>query len=846
MNTFFMAATLVMLTTIVSAAEKNLYVSPEGKDSNPGTEALPFLTITKARDHIRGLAKTAPRGNIVVFLRGGIYRVEKTIVFGEADTAVPGQTITYRAYPGETPVLSASVPINGWNKEKLASGKMVWSADVSALLARRGQVDFCGVGALDSRAKTSFFTLYDAEGELPRARGPGFQAKPLPEADEKSTDKIYFPKGALKPWTDLPGAELVIIPRYHWNMNILPLAAVDPQGFATTARPGTYPLAPNPITERPTVWVENVLDVLDEPGEWVLHPAQGKLYLLPRAGQPKEIEAPLLTELIRVQGGVDYEGPVDRPIRGLVFQGLTFTRGDRLPWCGQTGLGVQHDWEMFDLPTALVRFRSAEECAILDCCFTDAGHAGVRADLHAQKIRIEGSVFERLGGAAILFAGYGPGTKDVNRKNIVVNNHIHHTGRHYWGTPAVMIWQSGENRIAHNRIHHVPYAGIALSGRIPWNRTGNAECVKTIRWHEVDTFIPKGVRPEWPERERFLHARRNLVDRNEIHNAVEICGDGNALYVSGSGDGNIVRENYCHDFYGDHMNAIIRNDDFQNGTSILGNILCRTRGNGEGIINKGANRIIGNVIADLRPTKGTRGAVVLTGYAQHGAVIRNNLVYAPRIARGAKVRGWPAISETEGNVRERGASLLKDTDADSNLYWCAEDPAWGKAHLTKARRDGKELHSIAADPCFADPDLSTFALQQGSPALRLGITPFDVTLAGPQEPYRSRWFGKNLRTIITPAGTVTLEAPLEVSIRATRPDAVIRYTLDGSEPDERAAIYQKPLRIDAPVRVRARSFATGYEDLAGDMTVLEAPSGTPPKAGEKKEILSKRKQKTKE
>jgi hypothetical protein len=303
MNTFFMAATLVMLTTIVSAAEKNLYVSPEGKDSNPGTEALPFLTITKARDHIRGLAKTAPRGNIVVFLRGGIYRVEKTIVFGEADAAGPGHTITYRAYPGETPVLSASAPINGWNKEKLANGKMVWSADVSALLARRGQMDFCGVGALDSRAKTSFFTLYDAEGELPRARGPGFQAKPLPEADEKSTDKIYFPKGALKPWTDLPGAELVIIPRYHWNMNILPLAAVDPQGFATTARPGTYPLAPNPITERPTVWVENVLDVLDEPGEWVLHPAQGKLYLLPRAGQPKEIEAPLLTELIRVQGG---------------------------------------------------------------------------------------------------------------------------------------------------------------------------------------------------------------------------------------------------------------------------------------------------------------------------------------------------------------------------------------------------------------------------------------------------------------------------------------------------------------------------------------------------------------
>lgn len=74
-----------------------------------------------------------------------------------------------------------------------------------------------------------------------------------------------------------------------------------------------------------------------------------------------DIVAPALTELIRIEGAVDYDGSKDEPVRGLVFRGLTFTQADRFTWEeGHQGWGLQHDWEMFDRSTAMVRLRGAE------------------------------------------------------------------------------------------------------------------------------------------------------------------------------------------------------------------------------------------------------------------------------------------------------------------------------------------------------------------------------------------------------------------------------------------------------------------------------------------------------
>ena len=85
---------------------------------------------------------------------------------------------------------------------------------------------------------------------------------------------------------------------------------------------------------------------------------RGKVYLWPRNDSP--VVAPQLIEFIRVEGEVDKQGPKDKPVRNLVFRGLTFKHGDRYT-LAKDDAGTQHDWDMFDKDNALVRLREDRE-----------------------------------------------------------------------------------------------------------------------------------------------------------------------------------------------------------------------------------------------------------------------------------------------------------------------------------------------------------------------------------------------------------------------------------------------------------------------------------------------------
>ena len=65
-----------------------------------------------------------------------------------------------------------------------------------------------------------------------------------------------------------------------------------------------------------------------------------------------------------------------------------------------------------------------------------------------------------MGQGGIILIGYGPGSKDVNKQNEILNNHIHHCGLIYWHSHGVVLWQSGENHVANNYIHHMPRQAI--------------------------------------------------------------------------------------------------------------------------------------------------------------------------------------------------------------------------------------------------------------------------------------------------------------------------------------------------------------------------------------------------
>ncbi|MGJ8694673.1 MAG: right-handed parallel beta-helix repeat-containing protein [Verrucomicrobiaceae bacterium] len=712
---------LLSLLVLIPASAADFYLSPSGNDSAPGTKEAPFATLERARDAVRELKTTSDK-DITVQIRGGNYRLSQTVVFSLKDSS-ENATITYEAFPGETPVFSSDLDLTSWKKletpppflPQSAHGK-VWVADLPQAAPKR------------------FYTLYDSQGLLPRARSAGFI--PL-ESKATSRVQLAYPDGTMRAWPNLDDVELVVRPNHAWIVNILPLKSIAPKKqIATTSVAATYAMTPLHFLPKTTsAWVENVIDALDQPGEWVLNTQERKVYLWPRAdGPPKDIRIPRLKEYLLVEGQHDLQGPTDQPVRNLRFRGLTFTRGeaDRM---ASSDKGLQHDWQFHDKANALLRLRGTENCAVENCHFLHSGGTAIRLDLHSQKNRIHSNHIEHLGGTGILLCGYGPGTKDLSHHNLIENNHIHHPGQIHAHSPAIFLWQSGENRVAHNLIHHTPYSGIIISGVITkfFSKNGNArELSRTIRRHETgptkNATLEK-IRP-------FLHSHDNLIESNEIHHAMQQLNDGNGIYIRGAGAGNIIRRNYIHDLLAPTvMQSSIRTDGGQRDTLITENLIYRCVAQGMQI--KLNNRCINNIIADIRPGthKGEERAPMFLKLYEGpltGGAYQRNIFYQP----GKEIVFY---QETK-NFRTPSGAFAKDADTDHNIYFCAGNPDLGKTFLAQKQAEGVDQNSLAQDPLFIDPQNGDFRLHPNSPAHQLGIKPLDLSKVGPGNgrQYRAR------------------------------------------------------------------------------------------------------------
>jgi len=721
-----------------AAVKADFCISPAGNDSNPGTLQKPFATLSRARDAVRVLKNTKPDSDITVLIRDGTYYLKETVVFGLGDSGNNNQLITYANYPGEEPTFSSGVKITGWEKLKKypnalpdkAKGK-VWVAELPETKGDRWR----------------FYTMYDGEQRLPRARSRGFAPPKGPHdgvPDHKDgfefpeRDIMRIPKGApIRNWPNLEDVELFIRPHSQFIFNILPLKSVDQKaGILRTAIKGSYPLEEmrtgtyqEDIPE--SAWIENVIDFLDEPGEWVLNTQQGRLYYWPKDGKPGDnIMVPTLQELVKVEGNIDIKGPIDKPVRNLVFKGLTFIHGERDLW-SDDDKGIQHVWAMEDKPDGLFRFRGAENCVIDACRFANSGGNGVRLDFHCQGNTVKNSLFENLGATAIFLCGYGPGTKDVNKRNLIFNNCIHDIGQLNWQSFGVLIWQSGENRIANNLLYNLPYNSIAITGARPrffymdygdgQDRTqefndGWRHVSRTVRRDEV------GTARTWETIVPFEHGRLNIIENNEIHHILRKLSDGSGIYASGTGPFNVIRRNYIHDVSRCHM---IRTDGWQRDTLITENIVYNCW---EGMTRKHYNHVENNIFVNM--TSGTY--IMFRRFKEEeptiGSRIQRNICYH---SGDNKPEFYQILSQAPNKP--------KDCDADYNLFYSKADPKAGSEFIKKIQADGIEEHSISADPLFVDLENGDFRLKPNSPALKLGFKQIDVTKIGLTENFPERF-----------------------------------------------------------------------------------------------------------
>jgi hypothetical protein len=222
---------------------------------------------------------------------------------------------------------------------------------------------------------------------------------------------------------------------------------------------------------------------------------------------------------------------------------------------------------------------------------------------------------------------------------------------------------------------------------------------------------------------------------------METMGDGNAIYISGTGKENHIHQNYIHHIDGDGTASGIRCDNDQYETILDGNVLYKIRSAQTGISTVEMNHIINNIIVDVIPS---RRAItkenIVHGYISipdptwpiEGAQIQRNICWSPR-ADYLPIIEYRSLSTGAGD-------RLKDTDTDYNLYWCPADPNWGKRHIDQQKFYGAELHSLSADPMFVDVEQGDLRLRPNSPASSLGIPTWDISTAGlqPNHPYHHK------------------------------------------------------------------------------------------------------------
>lgn len=804
------------------------YVSPTGSDANSGAALnCPFKTVARAQQAVREQV-TNSVNDVHVWLRGGTYVLNEPAVFNAGDGGVREQTVTYQAWADEEPLFCSDEPLSGWSVINSAGslpagcptqavGSLYWT-DVSGIVAARSNLIASGKSILPHPRITE---LYDTVSgtKIPRSSTDGFEPETMYGTPVflggKRAGKLAYPEGVLTNHADITDAELHIVPSQDWTMNILPIEKViESDRLAETAVRGRYAL--DNIKKwrlRPSAWVKNVPWGL-KPGTWFYSGSEQRIYYWsPNGSAPADDRFAAsngMLEYFRIEGSGE-------PVQRLAFKGMTFTRGARNTWTNNyIPNRWQHSWEGYDEAGALLRFRGAEDCRIEKCRFVNSGATGVRLDLHCQDIVVADSEFGHLGGSGVVLSGYGPGHPDVNFGNMIENNWFHHGGESYWHSPAVFVVQSGNNYIARNLIHNYPYNGLVISGIRRFIARSSWESQNLINWEGLGYSAEPaaGTTIDFPGTRPYLYASNNIVTGNEIFRVMDgNMGDGNAVYVSGAGDGNLVSYNYIHDLRGDAASAM-RTDDAQWGVLLEKNVIYRSTG--LGILIKGDNSAVNNYIINQQGCFFTSYSNTVYLSVRMGP--NTNTVVEKNMYVQMDGSQHPGFYEFKSIDPQKPVQMDQMT-VNSNLYWWQGNQSDVGAYINSVRSEyGFDTTCRNNDPGFVDWQNGDFRLTNSAPAA-LGIESLDVRQSGLIEPFRSEVYR-------APSGTVAITPESGVFVGATNvtlsapSDLEIRYTLDGSEPTDDSTLYTGTFQVTNPVVIRAKQFGEGFVDRLDARTIL--------------------------
>jgi len=527
---FLVLSPLCLLHTEAdAAAQATYYVSPTGNDGNPGTEAAPFRTITKARDVVRTVNSTMT-GDIVVTLRGGTYPLDTTIAFGPADGGMNGNFVRYLAYTGETPLLTGGKPITGWTIADQT--KNIWKA--TGVTSRFRQIYVNGTKAVRARYPN-----------LGTGGAPNFFRLTKVDTTGKALN-IATTVGSN--WKNLDKVEMHLM--IAWADATLRLASTTGMGSYTKVKIQTteenilfnrpYPMLGIAFSSNPpkqqAYYLENAMEFLDVAGEWYLDETANTLYYMPRTGEDMTkamVVAPMLEKLVTVTGPNTANTVGYMSFQGIAFAHSTYMRPSQMGFLdAQAGnysiSSTLSNKQYVGRPSAGVSVTNAHHIRFEGNLFSQMAATGIDLVSGTHDNAIVGNAVTDIGGSGItvgkftadtateFHVPYNPTDKaEISTNDTIRSNLVTNVTTEIQGAVGIGAGYPRYFVIEHNEVSYMGYTGITVG--FGWTKTANAMTNNHINW-------------------------------NHIHHVNQILADGGNIYtLSNQGTGGQIQYNYMHD-----------------------------------------------------------------------------------------------------------------------------------------------------------------------------------------------------------------------------------------------------------------------------------------------------------
>lgn len=645
-----------------------------GKRAEPNSDHTdgPFATLERARDAAR---RWRGPGGATVLVRGGTYFLKQPLRLEPRDSGTPGRPTVFAAFEGETPILSGGRRITGW---KQGPGQL-WQAEVPEV-----------------RQGTWYFRQMFVNGKRrPRARSPnsGYRriaklipGPPDPRSKPIARDRFVFSPGDIRPWRRLRDVNVILM--HSWETSMHPLKSVD-----TTSNTVCF-TAPMKEwwsigywEEAQRYYVENALEVLDQPGEWYLNRDTAVVSYWPLSGERMDeidVIAPRLSELVRFAGDAD----AGRFVRHVTLRGLAFQHADWL----LAPQGNSSTQAAVEVPAAVMA-DGALDCTIEGCEVAHVGTYGIWLRRGCKDCRLQRNRLHDLGAGGVRVGEAKRAETDQAESSriLVDNNHIFDGGHVYAAGVGVWVAESSHNRISHNDIHDLFYSGISIG----WN------------W---------GLEPN--------RTHHNVIEFNHVHDLVHgVLSDAGLIYCLGVSPGSVIRNNVFHDIWpyrqppfgwGIYLDAKCGNYLVEN------NLTYNTQSGGLMFNNGGHEHVIQNNIFALSANH------ALWPYSEkRPSSFRRNIVYL--------TQGELLIPYGERSLNERIAAGEPLGVWNENIYWHtggADQLRFYRRSFAEWQALGLDRRSRIADPLFVDAGAHDFRLRRESPALSLRFQPLGITTVG--------------------------------------------------------------------------------------------------------------------